>query len=110
MDGFVRPERYGSSGAHRLLGAQAAKMHFDPLVAFVVKGVVFKPTEIEVCRQNPIEMRQHIAIETGGHSGTVVVSRVEHGAVFVTVHTNQQSTVGAHHLADGPQRAERESP
>ena len=54
-----------------------AEAHLDPGVFHVVEGHVPERVRVEIGSEPIVEDLKHVAVESGGHSGRVVVGRVQ---------------------------------
>ena len=64
------------------LRAQAQQLHFDATEILIVLRVMTKAVQVKIAAQLPIDARQDIHVERGGHARRVVIRRVQCGRVF----------------------------
>ena len=68
-----------------VLARKALKMHLDPALCLVIGRHVAEPAEIEIRAQFPVETRENVQIERGGHAVRVIIRQMEEAAVLLEV-------------------------
>src|SRR5436190_9576918 len=80
------------------------EVHLDAAVAIVVDRHMAPEREIEIRAQLPVCTHKKVQIEFGGDPGTVIVSRLQHGAVLLEVNADNQPAAFSAKPANAPKK------
>ena len=65
------------------------QMHFDPPFLFIVKSVMLEKIGPEICAEQPVQVKEYIAVECCRDAGGVIIGRRQDCAVFMQVYPDE---------------------